>query len=363
MPPRERLRDQGLLERQRIQARILSDVGLGGRVKVGATGGGTQAAGLVAAAPGTVNAQTVIHHATLHATDGHTIAAGGAAVQWDRIAGAPTEVRGFPTLLDNLGDGAVGAIPLPLKGVYDLKLLGLYATYRDGGDITVTLTRNSSLRGIWTVEGGPLTSRFFHESILGQIEGDVDDLLTVTLPNGSGAGTVLNWAQLQLRGIGVAPPTTADQYLLRFGTAEGLTTGWRYNQVALTDSTDFSAKDYDDSAWSEGPADFGDAVAPAANTYATHWDVDTRLWVRRSDIPERRSYTVHVRHDDDATVWWNGTLVATLPGVVEGDGDEVSIPAAAIDAGLQTIAIRCDDLSGGASPSAAHLDVKIVGSN
>lgn len=154
--------------------------------------------------------------------------------------------------------------------------------------------------------------------------------------------------------------------LIPYGGSDGGAAGWRYQQIALTDATDYSSPAFDDSAWASGSTSFGQGGSSyiGGTAFATVWERGTRIWIRRADIPEKSGYRVYVQHDDDAQIYWNGTLIADFPGSATGDdipGDEVAVPASAIVAGAQAIAVRCSDTSEITESSGCKIDVRITG--
>jgi hypothetical protein len=145
---------------------------------------------------------------------------------------------------------------------------------------------------------------------------------------------------------------------------------WKYKQIAASDSTDYSAADYDDSGWSVGAAPFGswedgrDGGLPDAHAYdprfaldfATPWTAFTRLWLRRTltlaEVPAG-GYTMVSYIEDNCHVYINGNLVLDSPdNPVGGSGLTTAIDASYFVIGANSIAVQCDDEppgSGGAS--------------
>lgn len=206
---RDRLRDPGLIERQRTQARIGSDVGIGGRVKVGNVGG--TGGGIAGTTPPVIGGRgNRIEHVTLHAEASQTIASGGAGVSWDRIASAPTEIRGFASLVDELADtGAVVAIPIDVTGVLNFILEGRWASWRATGDLTVvkTATDGSTEQRAYTLDRNGIATRAFGGDDDGW-EVDAGDTIAYQLPNGSGSDQTLATATLVQKVLEVASPTS-----------------------------------------------------------------------------------------------------------------------------------------------------------
>ena len=132
---RRRFRDPDPLVRLRNQADIDGQKGVGGITRLGGSSG-SGGGNIVLRPTGGQGAGTQIEHVTLTATADQTIASGGAAVEWDQIADAPTEIRGFSTLQDELSsDGSVSAIPVSVRGLAHVRIRIPFTT-----DVTGTCT-------------------------------------------------------------------------------------------------------------------------------------------------------------------------------------------------------------------------------
>lgn len=138
--PRDRIRPSNPDQRRDNETRILGNPGRGGRAKIG--GAGSQAT-VQASQPATAGGGrgTHIEHVTLLATASQTIADGGAALGFDRIAGTPTEVHGFAKLLEQLATGQVFAIPIDVAG-FAIVGLRLPLTARVTATCTIELIRD-----------------------------------------------------------------------------------------------------------------------------------------------------------------------------------------------------------------------------
>ena len=122
---------------------------------------------------------------------------------------------------------------------------------------------------------------------------------------------------------------------------------WRYTTAAPEAS--WTRPDFDAASWQEGAAGFG----KTDNTWAhanTPWTTSD-LWLRREVALTAGSFSnPHLRifHDDDAEVYVNGELVATLPGA---NGAYEFVPlgdhARALRAGKNTIAVHVHQARGG----------------
>lgn len=257
--PRERMRDYDRETRLTHEARLLGNPGVTGRAKIGGAG---RASGVVAASPVAIPAArgTSIQHVTLLATASQTIASGGASLGFDRIAGAPTEIRGFPTLLDNIATGEVFAIPVDVTGVLNGILVGLYSDYRQGGTITVTRTRHGQPVDL-DLDDDVATSRRF-VVVLDGVEVQAGDTITITIPNGttgqatyssasvsysssatgySDGSAILASATLQLKVIALASPTSRTTATYRDVVMEdGPILYWRFEETSGTTAADES---------------------------------------------------------------------------------------------------------------------------
>src|SRR3954462_9147561 len=86
---------------------------------------------------------------------------------------------------------------------------------------------------------------------------------------------------------------------------------WRY--TTSSPAADWFSPPFDDSAWATGAAGFG-APDPRFAHVATEWKT-ADIWLRTSvDLPAAASPYLRVSHDDDAQIYVNGVLAATLPG-------------------------------------------------
>ncbi len=131
-------------------------------------------------------------------------------------------------------------------------------------------------------------------------------------------------------------------------TAAGARQMWRYTTTSPGD--DWAKADFDDSQWQEGAGGFGTGGTPGA-TIGTEWK-SADIWIRRSveltakDLDDAQ---LLVHHDEDAQVYINGKLVATLDGYAVGynlvplTGDAKKV----LTTGRNTIAIHCHQTKGG----------------
>lgn len=142
-------------------------------------------------------------------------------------------------------------------------------------------------------------------------------------------------------------------------------TGWKYNETTWSDSTDYSASAFDDSAWSTGQAAFGSGTGPTPKN--TTWPLDGRIWIRRTVPDVVTAMRITVRIDNYATVWINGTQVAdpvSLQGADDGTLEKVPFdvdPSLLNLTGNNVIAVMADDDAPVGGGDVSFIDVKIEG--
>jgi hypothetical protein len=117
---------------------------------------------------------------------------------------------------------------------------------------------------------------------------------------------------------------------------------------------------FDDAAWSTGPSGFGAPDTQFAHV-GTSWK-SADIWLRRTvDLPSTALHAPYLRvfHDDDAEVYVNGTLVATLPGANNGFAyvPLTGTPRAALKAGKNTFAVHAHQTRGGQFIDVGLVDV------
>lgn len=134
---------------------------------------------------------------------------------------------------------------------------------------------------------------------------------------------------------------------------------WRYSTTDPGQGWD--APEFDDSAWSTGPAGFGTDGTPGAIVH-TEWNTET-IWLRRRfDLPERVAgilawldpinplvLTLRIHHDEDVEVYLNGAPLHQATGYQTGYTD-IPLSGAPLDLLRErgnTLAIRCTQTRGG----------------
>ncbi|MBE0594379.1 MAG: beta-galactosidase, partial [Gemmatimonadales bacterium] len=136
------------------------------------------------------------------------------------------------------------------------------------------------------------------------------------------------------------------------------TAAQRWHYTTARPAAGWQQPPFDDSAWMEGPGGFGTERTPGAHV-RTVWDTSD-LWLRRtfrleSAVPAAPQLRIH--HDEDAEVYLNGVLVASLEGYTSG---YVLIPLdaagrAALRQGVNTLAVHVRQTDGG-----RYIDVGLV---
>ena len=142
--------------------------------------------------------------------------------------------------------------------------------------------------------------------------------------------------------------------------ASGLT--WRYTFEAPSGA--WQGPGYDDSGWKQGPGVLGTRNTPGASVRTT-WDTSD-VWLRRNfDLPEvdTAGLLLSVLHDEDAEIFLNGVLAATVKGYT-GSYEELAIAPearATLKPGKNAIAIHCRQTLGGQSIDAGLVELKPPG--
>ena len=143
-------------------------------------------------------------------------------------------------------------------------------------------------------------------------------------------------------------------------------TGWRYVQIGPQDpgqiAEEFFAPGFDDSEWATGRAAFGwvgYGCGEIELTIHTHWDASTSMLLRREFFADPLvPVVIHFAVDNDANIWVNGVLVASVPHAFCPVLDEFSVvvPANVIQLGSNLIAVQAMDRGG-----FAYFDARIEG--
>jgi hypothetical protein len=140
-----------------------------------------------------------------------------------------------------------------------------------------------------------------------------------------------------------------EEYLLRPADIEGET--WSYTTTRPAD--DWMQPTFNAEGWRSGKGGFG-ANGPANMKYGTSW-TSSDIWIRREVTlnltPEELSrLKLHIYHDEDTEVWFNGVKGFSATGYLTDYADrDISAEAlAAIDPqGTNVIAAHCHQTTGG----------------
>ena len=112
----------------------------------------------------------------------------------------------------------------------------------------------------------------------------------------------------------------------------------------------WTASDFEASAWQEGPGGFGTRGTPGA-TIGTRWNTSD-IWLCREftlTAPDRANLYLWLHHDEGAEVYINGVLAARVSGYTT-DYEEVPLTGAAkatLRAGKNRVAVHCHQTNGG----------------
>jgi len=133
---------------------------------------------------------------------------------------------------------------------------------------------------------------------------------------------------------------------------------WRY--TTSQPSEDWQQADFDDSAWPTGQGGFGTEGTPGT-IVRTEWKTSD-IWVRRTfelaDMKLSRPQLA-IHHDEDAEIYINGQLIASLEGFTSSYGRSTLDKKAqsALKVGTNCIAIHCRQTSGGQYIDAGLVNV------
>lgn len=156
------------------------------------------------------------------------------------------------------------------------------------------------------------------------------------------------------KGIFLPLPPNPNPELVPTSSDEPVT--WRYTTDKPADN--WFTSEFNDAGWKTGPATFGHD-APGVRT---QWNTPD-IWIRReftlpATIPAKLAFLI--QHDEDAEVYVNGVLAATVKGYT---GDYAQVPLneagrAALKPGKNIIAAHCHQTIGGQSLDVGIIEVK-----
>jgi hypothetical protein len=131
---------------------------------------------------------------------------------------------------------------------------------------------------------------------------------------------------------------------------------WRYTTQAPGE--DWFKKEFDASAWKEGPGGFGTKRTLGA-VARTEWNTRD-IWLRREFVMPEGKWTdlqFRMHHDEDAAAYVDGTLATQVSGYLPGY-EPVGMKSKARDLltpGKHVLAVHCQQTSGG-----QYIDVGLV---
>jgi hypothetical protein len=130
---------------------------------------------------------------------------------------------------------------------------------------------------------------------------------------------------------------------------------WRYTTTKPADG--WTERDFDDSAWSEGPAGFGTAGTPNLNVRTT-WD-GSDIWLRRPVRVRRpvKQPLLAVYHDENCEIFINGQQVAQLTGHTT-HYKLIPVDPAVFRAGGNLLAVHCRQTAGGQGIDVGLIDLR-----
>ena len=133
---------------------------------------------------------------------------------------------------------------------------------------------------------------------------------------------------------------------------------WRY--TTSQPSEGWQQADFDDSDWQTGQGGFGTEATPGT-IVRTEWKTSD-IWVRRTFELENTKLSrpqLAIHHDEDAEIYINGQLIASLEGFTSSYGRSSLDKNAqsALKAGTNCIAIHCHQNTGGQYIDAGLVDV------
>jgi hypothetical protein len=131
---------------------------------------------------------------------------------------------------------------------------------------------------------------------------------------------------------------------------------WRFTLDKPADR--WVQREFDDSAWKEGPGGFGTKGTPGA-VVRTEWKT-ADIWLRRQfDWPKDKMAQpeLMVHHDEDVEVYINGVLAGKADGFITDYEEMAMTPegVAALKPGKNVLAVHCHQTVGG-----QYIDVGIV---
>jgi hypothetical protein len=255
----------------------------------------------------------------------------------------------IPDLEDNRAAvlGEFGGLGLPVKGHLwqDRDNWG----YRNLDDTEILMQGYEALfQRLHVMVGQGLAAAVYTQTT--DVEGEVNGLMTYDRKIMKMDLNRIKAANQQLHG----PAPTIHEVV---PTSQNDKVTWRYTlEQPKEDWFDVKFKDTD---WKEGRGVFGSAGTPNVEPVTT-WNTED-IWLRRTFDLEEVSGTLHlmVYHDDDAEIYLNGVLAATLPRYVSDYSEFTILPEAlaTLKKGKNLMAIHCHQGDGGQAIDAGLIRI------
>jgi hypothetical protein len=254
---------------------------------------------------------------------------------------------GMPALEDKRASvlGEFGGLGLPLAGHTWLdKGNWGYRTYKTREELAAAY--RSLIHRLRALQSDGLTAAIYTQTT--DVEIEVNGLLTydravVKLPE--------DIAELHKQ---LYEPPPKLRVLVPTAQTEPQT--WKYTTTKPAD--EWFKPEFDDSAWTSGPAGFGTKGTPGT-VVRTEWKTND-IWIRRTfelASADVAGLALRIHHDENAQVYLNGEQVAAVTGYTVNYTlvplDEKGIKA--LRAGKNTLAVHCRQTGGG-----QYIDVGLV---
>ena len=152
------------------------------------------------------------------------------------------------------------------------------------------------------------------------------------------------------------PVVPVEEVAVAPASEGGTAQTWSYT-FQQPDGDAWTGGDFDASSWKTGKAGFGTASTPNTNVHTT-WDTGD-IWLRRTftyDGGDLADPQLRIHHDENATVYLNGTKVAEVPGYSGSYSDlPLDLPAGLLKKGQNVLAVHCHQTEGG-----QYIDVGLI---
>jgi hypothetical protein len=220
---------------------------------------------------------------------------------------------------------------------------GLYTNKAD-----LTRDYNKALRQGWRLMSDPGASALVYTQLT-DVETESNGILTYDR-----AVIKMDPSDVAAANTGALPPDYPPAVVAP--TAQSAPVAWRYTTTAP--GGDWMQPAFDASAWNSGPAGFGTQGTPGA-VVRTTWNTPD-IWLRRTiTLPaeSRAGYRLLMHHDEDAEVYLNGILAASVTGYTTGYVEFPIAPEAlaGLKPGDNVMAIHCHQTVGG-----QYIDAGII---